>query len=157
MENYPSPSSQIIHYSFQLSHLHGHKDSCRLHCLISLHHVSLTISSWCRAIDAGHLTNYPHLTSKQVIKHIPETTAMLNSQTDQTHANNQPNQPQNYEATTASSLTQASVPEPALNTDFFVTQDSHTTPDTFRLPGRKTHFLFAAIHDSKGQIFNDKN
>ena len=123
MENYPSPSSQIIHYSFQLSHLHGHKDSCRLHCLISLHHVSLTISSWCRAIDAGHLTNYPHLTSKQVIKHIPETTAMLKGYMDENRANNQSTQPPTYAADEATSLTQHPVPEPALDPEVLSAQD----------------------------------
>ena len=74
----------------------------------------------------------------------------------QTRANNQSTQPPTYEAASDVSFTQAPVTEPDIDPDFFSGQESHTTPDMFILPCRKTNFLFSTIHDSKRQIFTDQ-
>ena len=75
---------------------------------------SPTISAWCRAINAGHLTTWTHLNSKKVIQTLPESTAILKFHMDQTHANNQSYQPPTYEAADHSSFTQAPLIEPAV-------------------------------------------
>eukprot|EP00978_Attheya_sp_CCMP212_P035929 scaffold159185_cov28-Attheya_sp.AAC.1 len=57
---------------------------------IAFYHATMfspTISTWCRAIDAGHLTTWPELTSKQVRQHLPTSKAMLKGHLDQTRAN----------------------------------------------------------------------
>jgi hypothetical protein len=57
---------------------------------IAFYHATIfspTISTWCRAIDAGHLTTWPELTSKQVRQHLPASRAMLKGHLDQTRSN----------------------------------------------------------------------
>jgi hypothetical protein len=64
---------------------------------VAFYHASMfspTISTWCsRAIDAGHLTTWPELTSKQVRAHLPNSIAMLKGHLDQTRANAQSTKP----------------------------------------------------------------
>jgi len=45
------------------------------------------ISTWCTAIDAGHLTTFPTLTSKQVRKYAPQSMATHQGHLDQTPSN----------------------------------------------------------------------
>ena len=77
---------------------------------------------------------------------------MLKVHMDQIRSKNQSNQPPTYAASVASSLTQYHVPEHALDPEGFASQESYPSPYKFSLPGRKTHFMFAAIYDSKGRI-----
>jgi hypothetical protein len=59
---------------------------------VAFYHASLfspTISTWCKAIDAGHFTTWPELTSKKVRTHLPTSIAMLKGHLDQTRANAQ--------------------------------------------------------------------
>ena len=75
---------------------------------------------------------------------------------EQKRDNNQSAQPPTYDDAATACLSQAPVPSHTLVPGVLDAQESHTTPYTFILPGSKNHFLFAAIHDSKGQIFTDK-
>ena len=75
---------------------------------------------------------------------------------DQICTNNQSIQPLTYVDAAVTSLTQAPVPEHALDPEVFFAQELHPTPDNFSLRGSKTHFLFSAIHDSEGQILTGK-
>jgi len=57
---------------------------------VSYYHACLgspTISTWCHAIDSGHLTTFPLLTSAQVRKYTPESVAMHKGHLDQTQSN----------------------------------------------------------------------
>ena len=47
---------------------------------------SPTCETWCSAIDAGHLSSFPALTSKQVRKHFPVSLATPMGHLDQSHA-----------------------------------------------------------------------
>ena len=69
------------------------------------------------AIDVGHLTNWPHLTSKILIQHIPEITSMLKGHMYQTRANNQSTQPPPYVNSEYACLTQVPVPAISINPD----------------------------------------
>jgi hypothetical protein len=124
---------------------------------IAFYHATMfspTISTWCRAIDAGHLTTWPELTSKQVRQHLPNSKAMLKGHLDQTRANDHSTQPPRTYAAAAANVVEAS-PEPQ-DLEAEAQADSHPTQDVSILPGAKTHFLFATIHDAKGQIYTDQ-
>jgi hypothetical protein len=59
---------------------------------VAFYHAALfspTMSTWCKAIDAGHFVSWPELTSKQVRTHLPTTLATLKGHMDQTRANAQ--------------------------------------------------------------------
>ena len=82
---------------------------------------------------------------------------MLKGHTKKTHAKNNYNQPPTYAASVSASLILATLTETDIYPEASAAQESHHIPDTFSLPVRKTHFLFSAIHYSKGQIFTDKS
>jgi hypothetical protein len=48
---------------------------------------SLSLSTWCQAIDAGHFTTWPGLTSSDVRKYPPQPTPMHQGHLDQVQAN----------------------------------------------------------------------
>jgi hypothetical protein len=48
---------------------------------------SPTLSTWCVAVDAGHLTTWPELTSAQVRRHPPSSIAMIKGHFDRNRAN----------------------------------------------------------------------
>jgi len=48
---------------------------------------SPTLSTWCTAIDSGHLTSFPSLTSSQVRKHFPHSVATYMGHLDQARQN----------------------------------------------------------------------
>jgi len=48
---------------------------------------SPSLSTWCRAINAGYYSSFPELTSKLVLKHPPLSVAMHKGHLDQTRAN----------------------------------------------------------------------
>jgi hypothetical protein len=57
---------------------------------IAFYHAILfspVISTWCAAIDAGHLASWPELTSTQVHRHFPRSIPMHLGHMDQTRAN----------------------------------------------------------------------
>eukprot|EP00978_Attheya_sp_CCMP212_P006284 scaffold14236_cov54-Attheya_sp.AAC.6 len=124
---------------------------------IAFYHATIfspTISTWCRAIDAGHFTTWPELTSKQVHQHLPASRAMLKGHLDQTRSNAQSTK-RTYASATAANITEA-VPEAPPPVEDESQSDSHLPQDHTILPGDKTHFLFATIHDARGQIYTDQ-
>jgi hypothetical protein len=57
---------------------------------IAFYHASLlspALSTWCTAIDAGHFTSWPELTSAQVRQYPPQSIAMVKGHLDQERAN----------------------------------------------------------------------
>jgi hypothetical protein len=122
---------------------------------IAFYHATMfspTISTWCRAIDAGHLTTWPELTSKQVRQHLPASRAMLKGHLDQTRSNAQSTK-KTYAAAAAANLTDT-IPSPPVDEEAVL--DSHPTQDPTSLPGAKSHFLYATIHNAQGQIYTDQ-
>jgi hypothetical protein len=57
---------------------------------VAFYHAALfspSISTWCDAIDAGHLTTWPELTSAQVCRYLQTPTATIKGHLDQTRSN----------------------------------------------------------------------
>ena len=53
---------------------------------VAFYHATMfspAISTWCKAINAGHLTTWPVLTSAQVHKHLPTSAAKIRGHLDQ--------------------------------------------------------------------------
>ena len=67
---------------------------------------------------------------------------MLKGHMDQTCANNQSTKPPTYTATATAPPTQGPLPEPTIDPEVSAVQESHYTPDTFRLPGRNLNYYF---------------
>ena len=61
---------------------------------------------------------------------------------DQTCANNQLTKPPTYTDTATAPPTQGPLPEPTIDPEVSAVQESHYTPDTFRLPGRNLNYYF---------------
>ena len=125
---------------------------------VAFYHASLfspTISTWCRAIDAGHLTTWPELTAKQVRAHLPKSIAMLKGHLDQTRANAQSTRPTIH---VPRSLMPAAAAACITAEDLAEAFDSHppSMEGPADVPGQRTHYMYAAIHDAKGQIFTDQ-
>jgi hypothetical protein len=56
---------------------------------ITFYHASVlspALSTWCTAIDAGHFTSWPELTSAQVRRYPPQSIAMVKGHLDQERA-----------------------------------------------------------------------
>eukprot|EP00978_Attheya_sp_CCMP212_P042956 scaffold271738_cov67-Attheya_sp.AAC.1 len=124
------------------------------------------MSTWCKAIDAGgHFATWPELTSKQVRAHLPTTIATLKGHLDQTRANAQSTrqapkipahllQPVAHRPSAAAANVTETISSPSTLQE---SDESHPPAmGGVDIPGQRTHFLFAAIHDAKGQIFNDQ-
>jgi hypothetical protein len=110
---------------------------------IAFYHASMfspAISTWCAAIDAGHFTSWPELTSAQVRQYPPQSIAMVKGHLDQERANVRSTKPttEKHEITTSHP-----VPDP--------TPES-LAPETAAL---KTHFLYADCQPATGQIYTD--
>jgi hypothetical protein len=64
--------------------------------LVAYYHAALfspVMSTWCAAIDAGHLATFPDLTSAQVRRHFLVSIPMHYGHMDQTRANLQSTKP----------------------------------------------------------------
>jgi hypothetical protein len=97
---------------------------------IAFYHAALfspVLSTWCDAIDAGHFTTWPALTSAQVRKHFHWSIPMHLSHMHQTRANIQ------------------STKQPPSNSD------SSSTPIHVR-----THEIFVDIHPATGKVQSDQ-
>ena len=110
---------------------------------IAFYHASLfspALSTWCTAIDAGHLTSWPELTSAQVRRYPPQSIAMVKGHLDQERANVRSTKltAEKHEITTSHP-----VPDP--------TPES-LAPEPAAL---KTHFLYADCQPATGQIYTD--
>eukprot|EP00978_Attheya_sp_CCMP212_P008992 scaffold21179_cov47-Attheya_sp.AAC.3 len=129
----------------------------RIHSIVFYHATMFlpTISTWCRASDAGHLTTWPELTSKQVRQHLPASRAMLKGHLDQTRSNARSTK--TYATEAAANITETinnpTVPPVCVEE---TQAESHPPQDSAILPGSKTHAMFAAVHDARGQIYTDQ-
>jgi len=110
---------------------------------IAFYHASLfspALSTWCTAIDAGHFTSWPELTSAQVRRYPPQSIAMVKGHLDQERANVRSTKltAEKHEITTSHP-----VPDP--------------TPESLALEpaALKTHFLYADCQPATGQIYTD--
>jgi hypothetical protein len=83
---------------------------------IAFYHTTLfspSIATWCHAIDNGHFTTWPDLTSSLVRKHAPKSVAMIKGHLDQQRANQhftQPTEPTNADNPTPDDLTAPAPP-----------------------------------------------
>jgi hypothetical protein len=110
---------------------------------IAFYHASMfspALSTWCAAIDAGHFTSWPELTSVQVRRYPPQSIAMVKGHLDQERANVRSTKltAEKHEITTSHP-----VPDP--------TPES-LAPEPAAL---KTHFLYADCQPATGQIYTD--
>jgi hypothetical protein len=110
---------------------------------IAFYHASMfspALSTWCTAIDAGHFTSWPELTSAQVRRYPPPSIAMVKGHLDQERASVRSTKltAEKHEITTSHP-----VPDP--------TPES-LAPDPAAL---KTHFLYADCQPATGQIYTD--
>eukprot|EP00978_Attheya_sp_CCMP212_P010060 scaffold24108_cov43-Attheya_sp.AAC.2 len=80
---------------------------------------------------------------------------MLKGHMDQTRSNAQSTKQTYALSVTATNITKA-VPEAPPSVEDESQSDSHPPQDHIILPGAKTHFLFATIHDARGQIYTDQ-
>jgi hypothetical protein len=63
---------------------------------VAFYHAAMfspVMSTWCTAIDAGHLSTWPDLTSAQVRRHFPHSVPMFLGHMDQTRSNVQSTKP----------------------------------------------------------------
>jgi hypothetical protein len=109
---------------------------------IAFYHAAMfspSLSTWCSAIDAGHMSSWPAITSKQVRHHPPASTAMLKGHLDQQRANTRSTKPKPATAD----------PEPSS------TADTQPHTDTKEPTAVKTANLFADCQLATGQIYTD--
>jgi hypothetical protein len=113
---------------------------------IAFYHATLfspSLATWCDAIDNGHFTAWPDLTSALVRKHAPKSIAMLKGHLDQQRSNQhstQPPKPPTSESPTPDT-----------------TELSNTTPATpSEAPLKRSHFVFADCQPLTGQIYTDQ-
>jgi hypothetical protein len=110
---------------------------------IAFYHAAMfspSLSTWCSATeDAGHMSSWPSITSKQVRQNPPASIVMLKGHLDQQRAN-----------------TRSTKPKPA-TTDPDPTSTAGTQPhtDTSKPTAIKTANLFADCQPATGQIYTD--
>ncbi|KAI2490331.1 hypothetical protein MHU86_24250 [Fragilaria crotonensis] len=135
---------------------------------VAFYHAALfspSLSTWCSALDAGHLTTWPDLTSAQVRRHPPPSIPMIKGHLDQQRANLQSTKrhsdkhannatailhPSNTNADTDKTDTTIS---PIPSTVLVNTDDFHPPPTT--PPALRTHLVYADFASATGQIFTD--
>jgi hypothetical protein len=105
---------------------------------VAFYHAAMfspVLSTWCAAIDAGHMATWPDLTSAQVRRHFPVSIPMHLGHMDQTRANVQSTKPSTTPANT--------------NTDTNI----DTRPN---LETTHTHAIFADLHMVTGKVQSDQ-
>jgi hypothetical protein len=112
---------------------------------IAFYHAALfspSLSTWCDAIDNGHLTSWPELTSAQVRKHPPQSMAMHKGHMDQDRSN---------QRSTKQHIKQepAYIP-PKIEPDFISSSENE-----FHVPQIRSHFVYADCQQVTGQIYTD--
>ena len=112
---------------------------------------SLALSTWCTAIDAGHMTTWSELTSAQVHRYPPRSTPMLKGHLDQECANTRSTKPkQPLTGSAPSSLPTNGLAPPDISTDI-----SPEIPLSNEPPALKTWFLYAYCQQATGQIYTN--
>jgi hypothetical protein len=123
---------------------------------IAFYHATLfspSLSTWCKAIDANLLATWPDLTSAQVRKHPPISSALVKGHLDQSRANQRSTKPK----ATTTNKPQTTSP----NTNHFAALEAtnvvNTTPtNTYAEPTNdKLHLLYADFATDTGKIFTD--
>jgi hypothetical protein len=113
---------------------------------IAFYHATMfspAISTWCNAIDAGHMTTWPALTSAQVRRYPPQSNAMVKGHLDQQRANLRSTKPR---PTT-------DVPRPSKLSDDDCDNKPHIdAQEPFPV---RTAALFADCQLATGQIYTD--
>ena len=130
---------------------------------VAFYHAALfspSLSTWCTAIDAGHLTTWPDLTSAQVRRHPPPSIPMIKGHLDQQRANLQSTKRNNDKhannatsvpPSTVDSTNATSIPPSTADSD--ITADFHPPPTT--PAALRTHHIYADFASPTGQIFTD--
>ena len=115
---------------------------------------SPALSTWCKAIDANLLSTWPDLTSAQVRKHPPISSALVKGHLDQSRAN----QRSTKHKPTPNSHTQ---PTSSPSTNRFAALadqvvDTATSTDTYsESTNDKLHLISADFATDTGKIFTD--
>ncbi|EEC46594.1 predicted protein [Phaeodactylum tricornutum CCAP 1055/1] len=111
---------------------------------IAFVHASLfspALSTWCQALDSGHLATFPDLSSRQVRKYPPRSPAMIKGHLDQQRAN--------LRSTKLSpACSPLSTEPPAIAVPDLDPPDAH--------PIARTHHVFVAHQRVTGQIYTDQ-
>ncbi|EEC47130.1 predicted protein [Phaeodactylum tricornutum CCAP 1055/1] len=111
---------------------------------IAFVHASLfspALSTWCQALDSGHLTTFPDLSSRQVRKYPPSSPVMIKGHLDQQRANLRSTKL--FPVVPPTTTTPPADPEPDLD-----------PPATH--PIARTHHVFVAHQRVTGQIYTDQ-
>ncbi|EEC45165.1 predicted protein [Phaeodactylum tricornutum CCAP 1055/1] len=111
---------------------------------IAFVHASLfspAISTWCQALDSGHLATFPALSSRQVRKYPPHSPAMVKGHLDQQRANLRSTKLPPVGSPITTEPPAAAVPD-------LDPPDAH--------PVTRTHHVFVAHQRVTGQIYTDQ-
>ena len=133
---------------------------------VAFFHASLfspTLSTWCAAIDAGHFSTWPSLTSAQVRRHPPPSVPMIKGHLNQQRANLNSTKPKPTPPSPPTSANNATnIPEPSdpLHNpamDFSATEDNFDdfVPTIPSPPATRTHNIYTDCGEVTGQIFSD--
>ena len=136
--NLPTPSNTATHFINN-----AFRPSSTITERIAYYHAccfSPSISTWCKAIDAGHFTTWPELTSHLVRQHAPASVAMHQGHLDQTRKNLRSTKPTSNKALSAI--------HPNTLTD-------DATPDTIPDNTIRSHHVFASCEPITGKIASD--
>jgi hypothetical protein len=126
------------HGNSQLRSNHDKITNC-----VAFFHVSLfspSLSIWCDAIDAGHFTTWPGLTSAQVRRHPPPYFATHKWHIDQQRDKNLSTHP-------SPAVAQTDGP-----TDVKEAHDDTFPPDP---PASRSHYIYAECRSSTGMMYMD--
>ena len=125
---------------------------------IAFYHATMfspSLSTWCKAIDANLLSTWPDLTSAQVRKHPPISSALVKGHLDQSRANQRSTK---TKPTTNSNAQPSSSPS---TNRFAALADQLDNPaassnDTYSEPTNdKLHLIYADFATDTGKIFTD--
>ena len=105
---------------------------------------SPSLSTWIKAIDAGHFATFPGLTSADVRRYPPSSTAMHKGHLDQTR--------QNQRSTKPTTNDQVSITAPTSTDDEIDHDYEPINPE----PHRRSHQIFAVCADITGRISSDQ-
>ena len=136
---------------------------------VAFYHAALfspSISTWCAALDRGHLTTWPDLTAKQVRRHPPASIPMIKGHLDQQRANLQSTKTNNDKyANNASATTTPAPPTPATDTDNPATTPANLVeleelddfhPPAISPPAQRTYHIYADYASTTGKVFTDQ-
>ena len=112
---------------------------------------SPVLSTWCEAIDNGHFTTWPELTSALVRRHPPSSLATVKGHLDQTRANQRSTKPSPAPTT----HTTKGIPPVSSTATTSEEEADDLSPAITSPPAQRTHHVFAACQSVTGQIYSD--